>query len=109
MKVNQKVCHAALIEKKNPMAELNKRLRSDRSTPHPSTGKVPAEILFNRKFNNRLPTVHPPVERNDIKEARETEMKQKTKQKEYKDSKSYVKSVTPIENGIQSSSATKEE
>ena len=32
MKVCQKVYHTALIEKKNPMAELNKRLRSDRST-----------------------------------------------------------------------------
>ena len=94
MKVCQKIYHTALIENKNPKAEINKRLRADRSTPHPSTGKIPAEILFNRKFHNRLPLLNQPSDREDIKEARQYETKQKEKQKAYKDNKAYVKPHT---------------
>ena len=91
MKVCQKIYHTALIENKNPKAEINKRLRADRSTPHPSTGKIPAEILFNRKFHNRLPSINNLSDRKDIEEARMHETNQKDKQKKYKDSKAYVK------------------
>ena len=81
-----------MIEKKNPKAEINKRLRADRSTPHPSTGKIPAEILFNRRFHNRLPSIiNTPSDRKDIEEARLHEIAMKKKQKDYKDKKAYVK------------------
>ena len=91
MKVCQKIYHTELIENKNPNAEINKRLRADRSTPHPSTGKIPAEILFNRKFHSRLPSINNLSDRKDIEEARMHETNQKDKQKKYKDSKAYVK------------------
>ena len=92
MKVCQKIYHTALIENKNPKAEIKIWLRVNRSTPHPSTGKIPAEILFNRRFHNRLPSIiNTPSDRKDIEEARLHEIAMKKKQKDYKDKKAYVK------------------
>ena len=51
MKMCRKLWHTALVEKNNPRAELNKMLHLYRSTPHPTTGKAPAELLFGRKFH----------------------------------------------------------
>lgn len=59
MKHCKKVCHIAIIERKDPKAELNRRLMSVRTTPHPSTKKTPAELLFDRKIRNRLPFNQP--------------------------------------------------
>ena len=47
--------HIAHIEGKNHQQELYKFLRHDRATPHSSTGKAPAEVLFNRQSQVRLP------------------------------------------------------
>lgn len=55
MKHLQKIWHTSTVNKKHPKAEINKHLRMYRATPHPSTGKHPAELLFNRPFNSRLP------------------------------------------------------
>ena len=44
-----KVWHIANIEKKSHKQELYKFLRHYRATPHNSTGKAPAEVLFNRQ------------------------------------------------------------
>ena len=90
MKHLQKIYHTAYIERKNPKEEINKHLRMFRATPHISTGKIPAEILFGRKYNNRLPDINTET-RPDIEEARKKEISQKAKQKLYKDSKAYVK------------------
>ena len=63
-----------------------------RSTPHPTTKKSPAELLFGRKIKTRLPQTLPikPL-RPDIQEALIAEDKAKQRQKRYKDEKSYVK------------------
>ena len=93
MKHLQKIYHTAYIERKNPKEEINKHLRMFRATPHSSTGKIPAEILFGRKYNNRLPDIKT-ENRQDIEEARSRETSQKAKQKVYKDSKPYVREHT---------------
>jgi len=62
-----------------------------RTTPHPTTGKAPAELLFGRKFHSRLPQRNETTRRDDIIEAREKEIAQKIKQSHYKDNKPYVK------------------
>ena len=57
MKNVKKIWHSAIVEKKNPRQELCKFLRNYRSTPHTSTGKSPAEALFNREMKTRLPQI----------------------------------------------------
>ena len=78
------------------MLEMNKHLRVQRATPHPSTGYAPAELLFGRKFTTRLPDlrVDPAKDREDIKKARENDRAAKDRQKKYKDAKRYVKPHT---------------
>lgn len=49
-----KVWHIAHIEEKNHKQEPFQFLRHYRATPHSSTGKAPAEVLFNRKFQVRI-------------------------------------------------------
>ena len=90
MKHVKKVWHTALMENNNPRAEINKHLQMYRATPHPSTGYPPAELLFGRKINTRLPK--PKREENAVVvEALLNDSKAKAVQKKYKDSKPYVK------------------
>ena len=55
MKHLGKIWHTSITDKKDPYMEINKHLRVTRATPHISTGKSPAEILFGRKYITRLP------------------------------------------------------
>ena len=66
MKVCQKIWHTAIVEGKNPRAEINKTLQLYRSTPHPTTGFAPAELLYGRKLRTRLPQLPPSTCREDI-------------------------------------------
>ena len=92
MKHLKKIWHTSLVEKKNPQAEINKHLLKMRTTPHPTTGKSPAELLFHRNIKTRLPQQGNLIgKREDIEEAIRTDCKMKQKQKYYKDDKSYVK------------------
>ena len=92
MKHCKKIWHTAIVERKNPRAEINKHLMKMRTTPHPATKKSPAELLFNRRIRTRLPQTTPLIgERPDIIEAINEDQKAKKKQKEYKDKKAYVK------------------
>ena len=88
MKPLSKVWHTAYINGKNPKQEIYKFLRYYRAIPHTTTGKAPAELLFNRKFTVRLPelqvSVHEP-------QMRQRNAQAKAKQKVYKDSKANVK------------------
>ena len=63
-----------------------------RTTPHPTTKKSPAELMYNHHIRTRLPQTTTLIgERGDIEEAREEDRMTKLKQKKYKDSKRYVK------------------
>ena len=88
MKPLSKVWHTAHIEGKNAKQETYKFLRHYRATPHTTTGKAPAELLFNRKFTVRLPELQVPVHDPQL---RQRNAKAKAKQKAYKDSQANVK------------------
>ena len=92
MKHLGKIWHTSITDRKDPYMEINKHLRVTRATPHISTGKSPAEILFGRKFITRLPDmrVDQALGRKDIQEALEEDKKAKERQKKYKDQKRYV-------------------
>ena len=81
---------------KDPYMEINRHLRTYRSTPHPTTGEIPAEMLFGRKYRTKLPDGrrNMAIDREDIKRAREEDRKEKEKQKRQKDGKIYVKKHT---------------
>ena len=85
MKTMNKVWHIAHIEGKNHQQELYKFLRHYRATPHSSTGKAPAEVLFNRPFQVRLPQKNEPAQ-DPVLSQRNLEAK--AKQKTCKDAKS---------------------
>ena len=87
MKNITKLWHSALVEKKNPRQELYKYLRNYRTTPHSSTGKSPAELLFNRPLKTRLPQMLKPV---IDPELRQKDSESKATQKQYKDAKKTV-------------------
>ena len=85
-----KIICAATVEHKSWRQELYKFLRNYRATPHLSTGKSPAELLFQKRpFRSRLPELLPP-KFND-REIREKDAQQKLKAKVYADDKPYVK------------------
>ena len=84
-----KVLATASVEGKNWKGELNAFLRSYRATPHMSTGKTPAELLFqSRPFRTRVPQFVVPAIDDDV---RKKDDKSKEKMKVYADRKSYVK------------------
>ena len=64
-----------------------------RATPHPTTGKSPAELMYGRKYRTRIPEISMPnPERQKLtEEARQRDHEIKQKQKTYKDNKPYVK------------------
>ena len=88
MKIIKKSWHTSLIENKNPMQEMYKMLRQYRATPHSSTGKPPAEVLFNRSYKVRLPNLAWPTHGSQLEEAHNAA---KASQKCYKDRKATVR------------------
>ena len=84
-----KVNKTSIVEKKNLKQELYTFLRSYRATPHSTTGKTPAELMFQaRPFRTRIPEISPKYNDSDV---RERDAKQKLKEKEGADKKRYVK------------------
>ena len=98
MKHCVKIYHTATIERKNPEAEINKHLRMYRATPHPTTGKPPALLLFGRNIQTRITTANSQSvttdRKKDIDEAREHDIQEKQRQKYYKDSTTHAKPVS---------------
>jgi len=88
MKNVKKIWHSAIVEKKNPRQELYKFLRNYRSTPHSSTGKSPAEALFNREIKTRLPQIMKPT---DDQAIRDKDAAAKAMQKFHKDANKTVR------------------
>ena len=56
-----KVWHTAHIEGKNAKQEIYKFVRHYRATLHTTTGKAPAELLFNHNYTVLLPELQVPL------------------------------------------------
>merc|ERR1712008_276059 len=80
MKSIKKIYHCAKIEGKYFKQELYKFLRQYRSTPHSSTGRSPAELLFKRNLRTRLPGRIVPTDDPELRARNEAA---KAKQKKY--------------------------
>jgi hypothetical protein len=81
-----KVASVAKLEGKNWKQEIYKFLRSYRNTPHPSTGKVPAELMFGRTVRTKLPSIadHGGIDAELDRETRMKDMLAKEKMAKYK-------------------------
>ena len=91
-----KVIRTSAIERKCWKQELFKFLRNYRATPHVTTGKCPADLLFqSRTYRVRLPELS--TFQKDDKEIRERDAKKKSQAKQYADRKRYVKPSTVVE------------
>jgi len=87
-------------EKLNYKQEVFKYVRAYRATPHPSTSKTPAELMFNgRPYKTRLPaliTAKLPVFDEVV---RKRDVEQKQKMKEYADQHRNASSFQPLQLG----------
>ena len=52
-----KIIRISQVEGKNWKKDVRKYLKAYRSTPHNTTGVSPAELLFTRKLNTKLPQI----------------------------------------------------
>ena len=68
-------------------SELNRYLFSYRTTPHPATGKTPAELLFGRKLRTKIPDLTPDLHVLNDSDVRKRDSDYKAKTKEYADKK----------------------
>ena len=91
VKVLCKLIHTCTVEGKDPRRELHKFLLQYRATPHLTTGRSPAEMLFNRKIRTKLPFYHKRAESVSEKRTREIHDKKKLKQKENYDRRRQAK------------------
>lgn len=57
MRTVKKTVEAANIEQRPWKEELHEMLRNYRATPHSSTGKPPATVLFNRPMRVKIPDI----------------------------------------------------
>ena len=57
VKLMCKLLHTAASENKDPKTELYNYPLHYRATPHSTTGRSPAELLFNCKLQTKLPQI----------------------------------------------------
>ncbi|XP_033108460.1 uncharacterized protein LOC117110018 [Anneissia japonica] len=81
MRTITKVLQTASIEGKNVHQALYGFLRQYRATPHSTTAKSPAELLYGRKIKIRLPSVEI-VKQESVADVRRKDNEQKKKMKE---------------------------
>ena len=96
MKHIKKVFHTCAITGEDPYLKIHDHLVNVRATPHPTTGKSPAELLFGRKFRIKLPDIRedPAESRPDIIAARKQDQAAKACMKVYKDARCHAKPHT---------------
>ena len=85
-----KMVHIAIIEDKDPKTELYTFLLHYRATPHGTTGVSPAEMLFGRRLQTKLPQIHVQEETEEKKMIRERHDKKRLDQKKYFDKRHKV-------------------
>ncbi|VDI82386.1 Hypothetical predicted protein [Mytilus galloprovincialis] len=81
-----KAFQTANAENRDWRKEIPKFLLAYRSTPHSTTGKSPAELLFNRKIRTKLPEINAENEKDDS-DTRRKNFEMKEKGKIYRDKK----------------------
>ena len=81
----------AKLEGKVWQQELNRFLLQYRTTPHATTKVPPAELLFNRVVNGKLPTLEKKNVVDRHKEAKENEQSRKIYNKSYADKRRFAK------------------
>jgi len=86
-----KLIHTSIAEGKNAKEELYKYLLQYRATPHSTTEKSPAEMLFNRKLQTKLPQLTVRTETDEQKETRQIHDNKKLQQKRYFDKRKNTK------------------
>ena len=87
----RKTVQSAKLENRNWIQEMYRYLRNYRSTPHDSTGKAPAEIMFSKGlYRTRLPQIVPKF---DDPGVREHDSRSKARQKGYADNHRNVKEL----------------
>ena len=89
------------LQGKNLKEELNRFLVAYRTTPHSTTGKAPAELLYQRRIRSKLPeliNINRAMAATDTEDVRITDERKKRAGKEYGDSKRHAR-YTPIEIG----------
>jgi transposase InsO family protein len=82
MSVLVKVIHTAVVEGRDPRQEVRRRLLNYRNTPHPSTGKTPAQLMMNRRPRTRIPSLLRPELGKVHQEAQEMDRETREKRKE---------------------------
>ncbi|CAB4004174.1 uncharacterized protein K02A2.6-like [Paramuricea clavata] len=98
MRTLEKAARAAHIEGRRWQDELDTFLLNYRSTPHCTTGISPAELPFNRKIRNKLPSVDrlDPMP-SDIEDSHEkainNDSKRNEKMKKYADKRNHAKNI----------------
>ena len=87
VKLMCKLVHTSIASGKDPKKELQTYLLQYRSTPHTTTGKSPAELLFNRKLQTKLPIMFTPSETPETTHVRQYHDNKKLRQKALYDKK----------------------
>ena len=86
-----KSIRAAEAEGRNWRQDIQRFLLAYRTTPHSSTNVPPAELLFNRTVNGKLPGLMLKKHLNRHNEAKKNDEVAKQKQKEYADKKRHAR------------------
>ena len=97
MSVLVKVIHTAVVEGRDPRQEVRRRLLNYRNTPHPSTGKTPAQLMMNRRPRTRIPSLLRPELGKVHLEAQKQDRETREKRKEVfdKSKRAVMKKVKP--------------
>ena len=91
MGVLVKTVHSAIAAGKDVQTEVQRRLLNYRNTPHPSTGKTPAELIMLRRTKTKIPSMRK-INQSDIhREARQRDAETRAHRKQVFDKKHKVR------------------
>ena len=92
-----KLVHTSIVKNKDAKKELNTYLLHYRSAPHTTTGKSPAEMLFGRKIQSKLPQMYQKNDTLEISKICARHNEKKLLQKQYADARRQPikKDITP--------------
>jgi hypothetical protein len=96
MGVLVKTVHTAVAAGRDPKVEVGRRLLNYRNTPHPSTGKTPAELMFGRRLKTKVPSLRKLAHGQVHEEAKTKDMETRQKRKETfdKSKRAVMKEIT---------------